>query len=166
MPPDTFEKILPYAMVSGHRESLGEGLPGDRAESSGVVCRADALCRLQSHLLCRLHAFHGDGRAPGLRCGSPRQPAPARAGVVAEAADSAAAALAEAEAERSKSSCRYRLSVSSSPFRLFLARTDALLHCSDRAIPLRYRTSGRAISAAIWSDFLRSCISITTPCRY
>jgi hypothetical protein len=72
MPPDTFEKILPYAMVLGIENRWAKSFEGI-VQNPPTWYVGPTPCWLQSHLLCRLHACHGDGCAPGVRCSSASQ---------------------------------------------------------------------------------------------
>ena len=75
MPPDTFEKFLPYAMALGVEHHWAQGLHWHHKRSAELVHRTGLRLRygIQSHLLLVIDARHGDRYAPGIRIVTPRQ---------------------------------------------------------------------------------------------
>ena len=74
MPPDTFEKFLPYAMALGIENRWAKAFQGIAQNPPTWYVEPDAIRGIQSDLFRWLHACHGNGCAPGLRgCSASQQ---------------------------------------------------------------------------------------------
>ncbi len=73
MPPDTFEKFLPYAMALGVEHHWAQAFAGIVRQPPNWYVGPMAPRHVQPRVLRRQHAFHGADRARGVRGRAPRQ---------------------------------------------------------------------------------------------